>query len=58
MYNITGEVVRLMEYRDSLYIWLKELEGKRIENDLLNCNKYDELYKLYHSICNTINELN
>lgn len=58
MYNITGKIVRLMEYRDSLYIWLKELESKRIENDLLNCDKYKELYKLYHSICDTINELN
>lgn len=58
MYNISGEIVRLMGYRDSLYIWLKELENKRIENDLLNCDKYEELYKLYHSICDTINELN
>ena len=29
---------------------MKECELKRIENDLLNADKYDDLYKVYHKL--------
>ena len=46
--ELTGLQIRYMQMLDDLEKTIKELEIKRIENDLLNANKYDDLYKVYH----------
>lgn len=52
-----GKLYKLMEQRDDLYSWIKELESKRIKEDLLNKDKYQDLYDIYYSITNEINKL-
>lgn len=49
-----GEYYKLMEYKNDLYKFIKELEERRIEEDLLNYNKYDCLYEVYHRICEEV----
>ena len=46
--KLTGLQIRNMQMLLEKYI--KELEIKRIEHDLLNKNKYAELYKVYHRL--------
>jgi len=52
-----GMYYRLLEYEKDLHRWICELEEDRINNDLLNHGKYDELYKIYYDLCNEINKL-
>jgi len=52
-----GMYYKLLEYEKDLHIWLYELEQDRINNDLLNHGKYDELYKIYYDVCNETNKL-
>ena len=52
-----GKLYKLMEYRDDLYNWIKELETERSEEDLLNKDKYKDLYDIYYNISNEINKL-
>lgn len=49
-----GEYYKLMEYKNDLYKFIRELECKRVEEDLLNHNKYDCLYEVYHRVCEGI----
>ena len=48
--ELTGLQIRNMQMLEDLEKTIKELEIKRIENDLLNSNKYDDLYKVYHKL--------
>ena len=48
--ELTGLQIRDMEMLKDLKKTIKEFEIKRIENDLLNANKYDDLYKVYHKL--------
>ena len=48
--ELTGLQIRNMEMLEDLKKTIKELEMKRIENDLLNANKYEELYKVYYKL--------
>ena len=48
--ELTGLKIRNMEMLEDLKKTIKELEIKRIENDLLNANKYDGLYKVYYKL--------
>lgn len=48
--KLTGLQIRNMQMMQDLEKMIKELEIKRIEKDLLNANKYAELYKVYHRL--------
>ena len=48
--KLTGLQIRNMQMLQDLEKYIKELEIKRIEKDLLNANKYKELYKVYHRL--------
>ena len=48
--ELTGLQIRNMQLLEDLEKTIKELEIKRIENDLLNTNKYTDLYKVYYRL--------
>ncbi len=48
--KLTGLQIRNMQMLQNLEKYIKELEIKRIEKDLINTNKYKELYKIYHRL--------
>ena len=48
--ELTGLQIKNMQMLEDLKKTIKEFELKRIENDLLNANKYDDLYKVYHKL--------
>ena len=48
--ELTGLQIRDMEMLKDLKKTIKEFELKRIENDLLNTDKYSDLYKVYHKL--------
>ena len=48
--ELTGLQIRNMQMLEDLEKTIKELEIKRIENDLLITDKYDDLYKVYQKL--------
>ncbi|MFR7365856.1 hypothetical protein [uncultured Clostridium sp.] len=54
--KLTGLQIRNMQMLQDLEKMIKELEVKRIEHDLLNKNKYAELYKVYHRLLGGLDE--
>ena len=48
--ELTGLQIRNMQMLDDLEKTIKELEIKRIENDLLNRYKYTDLYEVYYKL--------
>ena len=48
--ELTGLQIRNMEMLEDLEKTIKEFELKRIKNDLLNANKHDDLYEVYHKL--------
>ena len=48
--ELTGLQIRNMQLLEDLEKTIKELEIKRIENDLLNLTKYTDLYKVYYGL--------
>ena len=48
--ELTGLQIKNMQMLEDLEKTIKELEMKRIENDLLNANKYTDLYKVYYKL--------
>ena len=48
--ELTGLQIRNMQMLEDLEKTIKELEMKRIKNDLLNANKYTDLYKVYYKL--------
>ena len=52
--KLTGLQIRNMQMLQDIEKMIKELEIKRIEHDLLNKNKYAELYKVYHKLLEEI----
>ena len=48
--KLTGLQIRNMEMLEDLEKTIKELEIKRIENDLLNRYKYTDLYEVYYKL--------
>ena len=52
--ELTGLQIRNMQMLEDLEKTIKELEMKRIENDLLNANKYTDLYKVYYKLLEEI----
>ena len=54
--KLTGLQIRNKEILDDLQKTIKELELKRIENDLLNTNKYADLYKVCYRLLESLND--
>ena len=48
--ELTGLQIRNMQMLEDLEKTIKELEIKRIKNDLLNTNKYADLYEVYSKL--------
>lgn len=48
--ELTGLQIRNMQMLEDLKKTIKEFEIKRIENDLLNTNKYADLYEVYSKL--------
>ena len=53
---MTGLQIRNKEMLDDLQKTIKELEIKRIENDLLNTNKYADLYEVCYRLLESLND--
>ena len=54
--ELTGLQIRNMQMLEDLEKTIKELEMKRIENDLLNATKYTDLYKVYYKLLGGLDE--
>ena len=52
---MSGLQIRNKEMLDDLLKTIKELEMKRIETDLLNTNKYADLYEICYRLLETLN---
>ena len=48
--ELTGLQIKNMQMLEDLEKTIKELEMKRIENDLLNRYKYTDLYEVYYKL--------
>ena len=53
---MTGLQIRNKEILDDLQKTIKELEMKRIETDLLNTDKYADLYKICYRLLESLND--
>ena len=53
--KLTGLKIRNKEMLDDLQKSIKEFEMKRIENDLLNTNKYADLYEICYRLLESLN---
>ena len=54
--ELTGLKIRNKEMLDDLQKSIKEFEMKRIENDLLNTNKYADLYEVCYKLLESLND--
>ena len=53
---MTGLQIRNKEMLEDLQNTIKELELKRIETDLLNTNKYADLYEVCYRLLESLND--
>ena len=53
--KLTGLQIRNKEMLDDLLKTIKELEIKRIETDLLNIDKYADLYEVCYKLLDSLN---
>ena len=53
---MTGLQIRNKEILDDLQKSIKEFEMKRIETDLLNTNKYADLYEVCYKLLESLND--
>ena len=53
---MTGLQIRNKEMLEDLQRTIKELEMRRIENDLLNTDKYADLYEICYRLLETLND--
>ena len=54
--ELTGLQIRNKEMLDDLLKSIKEFEMKRIETDLLNTDKYADLYKVCYRLLESLND--
>ena len=54
--ELTGLQIRNKEMLDDLLKTIKEFELKRIETDLLNTDKYADLYKVCYRLLESLND--
>ena len=53
---MTGLQIRKMQMLEDLQKTIKEFEMERIETDLLNTDKYADLYKVCYRLLKTLND--
>ena len=53
--ELTGLQIRKMQMLEDLQKTIKEFEMKRIETDLLNTDKYADLYKICYRLLESLN---
>ena len=53
--ELTGLQIRNMQILEDLQKTIKEFEMKRIETDLLNTDKYADLYKICYRLLESLN---
>ena len=53
--ELTGLEIRNMQILEDLQKTIKEFEMKRIETDLLNTNKYADLYEVCYRLLESLN---
>ena len=53
---MTGLQIRNMQILDDLQKTIKEFEIKRIETDLLNIDKYADLYEVCYRLLESLND--
>ena len=53
---MNGLQIRNKEMLEDLQKTIKEFEIKRIENDLLNIDKYADLYKVCYKLLESLND--
>ena len=53
--KLTGLQIRNKEILDDLQKTIKEFEMKRIETDLLNIDKYADLYEVCYKLLESLN---
>ena len=54
--KLTGLKIRNKEMLDDLQKSIKEFEMKRIETDLLNTDKYADLYEVCYRLLESLND--
>ena len=54
--KLTGLQIRNKEMLEDLQKTIKEFEIKRIENDLLNIDKYADLYEVCYRLLETLSD--
>ena len=54
--ELTGLQIRNMQILEDLQKAIKEFELKRIETDLLNIDKYADLYKVCYRLLETLSD--
>ena len=54
--ELTGLQIRNMQILEDLQKTIKEFELKRIETDLLNINKYADLYEVCYKLLESLND--
>ena len=54
--ELTGLQIRNKEMLEDLQKTIKEFEIKRIETDLLNIDKYADLYKVCYRLLESLND--
>ena len=54
--KLTGLQIRNMQILDDLQKTIKEFEIKRIETDLLNIDKYADLYEVCYRLLESLND--
>ena len=54
--ELTGLQIRKMQMLDDLQKTIKKIEMKRIENDLLNTDKYADLYEVCYKLLESLSD--
>ena len=54
--ELTGLQIRNKEMLEDIQKTIKEFELKRIENDLLNIDKYADLYEVCYRLLESLND--
>ena len=54
----TGEKIKNMERLESIHNLIKDMEIKRIKEDIKNIHKLDDLYKVYYRLQEEMGEIN
>ena len=54
--KLTGLQIRNKEMLEDIQKTIKEFELKRIENDLLNIDKYADLYEVCYRLLESLND--